>query len=134
MLTEDVATRKQLDTSGLVLQICKRRSAHQTFHHQPACKRDRFGALAVAEERTGRRCRMGRLEPARIRVDPGRAQPLQLLAPVADYLRLIFLGHVPRKTKGRRRRLEGDLLVLRGRECDHIGSARLAMEPMWSHS
>src|SRR5712692_12113500 len=108
-LTEDVATRKQLDAAGLVLKVGKYRAAHQALDHQPAGDGDGLRALALAEERPGLRCRMHRLEPARIRVDPGRAQPLELLAPVADYLRLVFFGHLPRKTKGRRRTLEAEL-------------------------
>src|SRR5260370_18467658 len=98
---ENVATCEQLDAAGLVLKVGKCGSTHQPLHHQPAGDGDRLGAFAVAEERPGRRCRMRRLEPARIRVDPGRAPPLEPLPPVANYLRLVFVGSVPRKTKGR---------------------------------
>src|SRR5713101_3770807 len=126
-LAENVATREQLDAAGLVLKVGKRGSTHQPLHHQPAADGDRLGAFAVTEQRPGRRCRMRRLEPARIRVDPGRAQPLELLPPVANYLRLVFLGHVPRKTKGRRQALEADLFALSRRKCDHVRTARLPM-------
>src|SRR5712691_3971314 len=92
-LAEYVATREQLDAGGLVLKVGKRGSTHQPLHHQSSGDGDRLRAFVVAEERPGRRCRMRRREPARIRVDPGRAQPLELLPPVANYLRLVFLSH-----------------------------------------
>src|SRR5260370_6198262 len=126
-LAENLATREQLDAAGLVLKVGKRGATHQPLHHQPAGDGDRLRAFVGAEERPGPRCRMRRLESARIRIDPGRAQPLELLPPVANYLRLVFLGHVPRKTKGRRRTLEAELHVLGRRKRDDVGAAGLPM-------
>src|SRR5713226_7053010 len=122
-LAEDLAAGEQLEATGLVLQIGKHRAAHQPFHHQPAGKGDRLRSLALSKQSSRLSGGVRRFESARVRIDTGRAQPLELLAPVANYLWLVFLRHVHERLREKDKPLERDLLVLGGWKRDHVGAA-----------
>jgi hypothetical protein len=122
-LAKDLAAAEQLEATGLVLQIGEHRAAHQPFHHEPSGKGDRLRTLAVSKQSSRLNGGVRRFEAARVRIDTASAQPLELLAPVANYLWLVLLRHVPERLREIETTLERDLLLLGGWKRDHVGAA-----------
>ncbi len=84
LVAEDAAVGHQLDPTLPVLKVGEDETPLLPLHHQPAGDRDGRRALGVADELLGGDRAMRRLEAARVRIDPGRSQPFDLLEPVVQ--------------------------------------------------